>query len=1025
MKNNTFFLKKIEIIAVTVAFIVTVSPSSASADTIAELQAQIQALLAQVVALQAQLGTQTTSNSGTNSSIAAPSAACIVLTNNLYVDIDDSESDGEVSQLQTFLAQDFSVYPEARVTGYFGPATERAVKRWQTGNGVVSRGTPDTTGYGAVGPKTRAALARGCGVAIRSQIIPESNVKPVVIPETVVFVPPQPSTAPNLSVSSVYAGTVNVNYANLPVNSQLVFVNATTNERFGPQSTMVSGGGSGSVSISEHPDMAQTLYFLRAQNYSTGAVIAESSAFLLGSKQTGVVACSLTADKASYKFGETITFSWKSQNATRAEWIDDTDKDNIPLPIGIPGLSGSTIVSANVLGNPYLVLRVYGPSGTATCTKSVPVNENASQIPLTRKFSASPVSGSAPLAVTFSIQNAEGSFVDFGDGSAPMLCTDKGGDSCSSTGVPHTYTSSGTRTAQLKQSAYRCYDTLELRGCRYEYDPAGATIGTATIIVSGQSTNTITVTAPNGGEQWEIGTLNTVTWTPYQYNPDVNPSKDVTAYLERKCVTSDTDIQCEKDGYKTLGRVEESGKASIHWTTGQLTAATQSNLYAAPGSDYYIRVVNNVTGSWDRSDAPFTLLPRPITLLVNGSDKYVAINDVAQPITISWTTSYNLYNCQLTGINEVSFSTIQPSTGSVTGHITYQNVSGGISYGVVLQCVRNVNGVPTQVSANAPFYVNYIPSPASLQITSPNGGEQQNPQNSLNTTFKHSGIKSYSIALYRNDQWYAWIAKDQPIMDSYDILAFFTPADLFAGLGTGDNAGAIFKIYITGQKSDGTGYVDDKSDAPFSFVSPVPTGSYLAYMNGYLKATSENITKADALANCKLNAANNPGWLHHCRWNNEIIYSDTQVTLQYPNGGQSFIAGSGNSVTVTWNAIGVPGGSTICTLFMPEGWDGGGFAFPGSSSCSNATSGAGAHTGTLIRNSGYDLAPGTYRAVVRIIGPSDGGKDGQILAKDESDSTFTLTGSSASASVNSSNLANVLTAMESILRSIISKLSSP
>lgn len=43
----------------------------------------------------------------------------------------------------------------------FGPLTEQAVQRYQLVKGIVSRGTPSTTGYGRVGPKTRETLNGG------------------------------------------------------------------------------------------------------------------------------------------------------------------------------------------------------------------------------------------------------------------------------------------------------------------------------------------------------------------------------------------------------------------------------------------------------------------------------------------------------------------------------------------------------------------------------------------------------------------------------------------------------------------------------------------------------------------------------------------------------------------------------------------------------------------------------------------------------------------------------------------------
>lgn len=64
----------------------------------------------------------------------------------------------QVSALQEFLKRDIALYPEGLVTGFFGPATERAVQRFQTKYNIVTKGTPATTGYGAVGPKTRNQL---------------------------------------------------------------------------------------------------------------------------------------------------------------------------------------------------------------------------------------------------------------------------------------------------------------------------------------------------------------------------------------------------------------------------------------------------------------------------------------------------------------------------------------------------------------------------------------------------------------------------------------------------------------------------------------------------------------------------------------------------------------------------------------------------------------------------------------------------------------------------------------------------
>ena len=99
----------------------------------------------------------------TTPSVITPQAtACSAFTGTLSLMDDDDPASEEVKQLQRILAKDKGLYPEALVTGFFGPATERAVKRFQEKYQIVSSGTPDTTGYGAVGPKTAKKLLELC-----------------------------------------------------------------------------------------------------------------------------------------------------------------------------------------------------------------------------------------------------------------------------------------------------------------------------------------------------------------------------------------------------------------------------------------------------------------------------------------------------------------------------------------------------------------------------------------------------------------------------------------------------------------------------------------------------------------------------------------------------------------------------------------------------------------------------------------------------------------------------------------------
>ncbi len=66
--------------------------------------------------------------------------------------------DSDVEKLQEFLVQDKSIYPEGIISGYYGELTVKAVQRFQCKYNIICQGTPETTGYGLVGPKTKAKL---------------------------------------------------------------------------------------------------------------------------------------------------------------------------------------------------------------------------------------------------------------------------------------------------------------------------------------------------------------------------------------------------------------------------------------------------------------------------------------------------------------------------------------------------------------------------------------------------------------------------------------------------------------------------------------------------------------------------------------------------------------------------------------------------------------------------------------------------------------------------------------------------
>ena len=163
---------------VILAVLVAISP--AKAQSTSDLQAQIQLLMKQVQALQQQL--QVAEGGATVSTQKQ-----LILISTLSLGLTDAKTNGEVSKLQQFLAQDKTIYPEGLVTGYFGSLTQKAMQRWQARNGIVSSGSPATTGYGVVGPKTRAKLQ---AITFSSSTAPLTPTPPPPLP------PPSPSITP-------------------------------------------------------------------------------------------------------------------------------------------------------------------------------------------------------------------------------------------------------------------------------------------------------------------------------------------------------------------------------------------------------------------------------------------------------------------------------------------------------------------------------------------------------------------------------------------------------------------------------------------------------------------------------------------------------------------------------------------------------------------------------------------------------------------------------------------------------------
>lgn len=204
----------------TLSVTLLVLPVAVSAATAEELAAQIQALLNQVNALQAQAG-------GTSAvSTATPGVAVSECPYTSRV-LKKGSSGADVTRLQQFLATDPAIYPEKSVTGYYGALTEAAVKRFQCKHKLVCDGTPESTGYGVAGPRTASLLALQCsnaggasGAAAPSgfiRVTPTSGVAPLTVKVEAVVNAAKSCSAQSYEIN--FGDSSQSVYANVPANS--------------------------------------------------------------------------------------------------------------------------------------------------------------------------------------------------------------------------------------------------------------------------------------------------------------------------------------------------------------------------------------------------------------------------------------------------------------------------------------------------------------------------------------------------------------------------------------------------------------------------------------------------------------------------------------------------------------------------------------------------------------------------------------------------------------------------------------
>ena len=426
---------------------VTTNTTSGSA---AQLYAQVQSLLAQISALQAQGGLSGGSSVGGTGTVSS-SASCPLIGRTLS----PGSSGTDVSSLQQYLVS-VGLLSQASVTGFYGPLTQAAVQQWQVAHNIVSTGTPATTGYGVVGPRTAAAISLLCTTGLGGgastspvggfiQVTPITGAAPLIVSIRVTV----------NTTGSCGGATYTLDFGDHTPTQQILVGNGSCQQQVQTYQHTYTYGGTYQVALS-------------AGSHTTSATVtisgpaAPSSVTGVTTQPTGTISAFTTSGNAPL----TVNFyvSCASGVAYNVVFGDGTD-------LGGSGVTGtkcgpggldSVTHTYNTAGNftAQLVIFSQQPNGTITPSNSGSVSISVGSVSANYSYNPPQLSPGA-TTLAFSAQfdlptSCTGYDLSWGDGTADSIQAD-GGTSCAQTGVVntlnHTYAQAGTYTVTLRRGA--------------------------------------------------------------------------------------------------------------------------------------------------------------------------------------------------------------------------------------------------------------------------------------------------------------------------------------------------------------------------------------------------------------------------------------------------------------------------------------------------------------------------------------------------------------------------------------------
>jgi hypothetical protein len=250
---------------------------------------------------------------------------------------------------------------------------------------------------------------------------------------------------------------------------------------------------------------------------------------------------------------------------------------------------------------------------------------------------------------------------------------------------------------------------------------------------------TLTVMAPNGGESWEGGSVQNITWNSISTSGTVK-------------------IEYSADGGVTWSGITVStpDTGSFPWTVPDTST-----------SQVLIRINDtDGNGPGDISDAVFEITPTPFLTIISPNGGEIWEVDSTQNITWTAIGTSGTVRIEYSGDNGASWSEIMASAPD-TGSYPWTVPDSSISQALVRISDTDGNG-PSDIS-NAIFIITSLPV---LVINTPNGGESLEGGSVQNVNWNSVGTSGIVKIEYSADNGASWseITASTPDTGSYSWI---------------------------------------------------------------------------------------------------------------------------------------------------------------------------------------------------------------------------------------------------------------